>query len=85
MGFPRQKYWRGLPFPFAEALPHPSSPALAGGFFITEPPRKSQLLLRHVKFEMPIKHLSEDVVQAVMQKSEEETGAGSISLKDISS
>ena len=44
MGFPRQEYWSGLPFPFLGDLPHlgieRSSPALAGGFFTTEPPEK---------------------------------------------
>ena len=40
MGFPKQEFWSGLPFP----LPgnpgsgiKPASPALAGGFFTTEP------------------------------------------------
>ena len=37
MGFPRQEYWSGLPFPPPEHLPKPgtkpTSPALAGGFF----------------------------------------------------
>ena len=37
MGFPRQEYWSGLPFPSPEDLPSPGikpvSPALAGGFF----------------------------------------------------
>ena len=41
MGFPRQKYWSGLPFPSPGDLPDPAieplSPALAGGFFTTEP------------------------------------------------
>ena len=44
MGFPRQEYWRGLPFPSPRDLPNPgiqsaspASPALAGGFFTTEP------------------------------------------------
>ena len=45
MGFPRQEYWSGLPFPFAGDLPDPGtepmSPATAGGFFTTEPPSKS--------------------------------------------
>ena len=43
-GFPRQEYWSGLPFPSPGDLPDPgiqltspSSPALAGGFFTTEP------------------------------------------------
>ena len=44
MGFPRQEYWSGLPFPSPGDLPDPGiepvSPALAGGLFTTEPPRK---------------------------------------------
>ena len=33
MGFPRQEYWSGLPFPSPRDLTDPESPALAGGFF----------------------------------------------------
>ena len=41
MGFSRQEYWSGLPFPSPGDLPHPgiepgsriTSPALAGGLF----------------------------------------------------
>ena len=53
--FPRQEYWSGLPFPTPGDLPDPgikltspASPALAGGFFTTEPPGKpcSQRLLQ---------------------------------------
>ena len=44
MGFPKQEYWSGLPLPSPEDLPKPgiklTSPALEGGFFITEPPEK---------------------------------------------
>ena len=51
MGFPRQEYWRGLPFPPPGDLPDPGiesaslvSPALAGRFFTTsatwEAPKK---------------------------------------------
>ena len=44
MGFPRQEYWSGLPFPspgdFPNAGIEPTSPALAGGFFTTELPGK---------------------------------------------
>ena len=44
MGFPRQEYWSGLPFPSSGDLPdpgiEPASPALVGRFFITEPPGK---------------------------------------------
>ena len=49
LGFPRQEYWSGLPFPSPENLPNsgieplsPASPALAGGFFTTEPSRDAQ-------------------------------------------
>ena len=49
MGFPRQEYWSVLPFPSLGDLPgpgvEPASPALAGGFFITEPPRKPSYLI----------------------------------------
>ena len=42
MGFPRQEYWSGLPFPSPGALPDPgldpASPVLADGFFTAEPP-----------------------------------------------
>jgi len=44
MGFPRQEHWSGLPFPSPGDLPDPGAepmtPALAGRFFITEPPGK---------------------------------------------
>ena len=54
MGFSRQEYWSGLPFPPPGDLPQPGieqaspvSPALAGGILTTEPPlldRKSLCL-----------------------------------------
>ena len=44
MGFARQEYWSGYPFPSPGDLPNPgikpTSPALAGEFFTTEPPGK---------------------------------------------
>ena len=44
VGFSRQEYWSGLPFPPLGDLPDPgtklASPALAGRFFTTEPPGK---------------------------------------------
>ena len=44
MGFPRQEYWSGLPFPSLGDLPNPGiepkASALAGGFFPTESPGK---------------------------------------------
>ena len=54
MGFSREEYWSGLPFPSPGDLPHPgikptsvTSPALVGGFFTTgapwEAPSKEQV------------------------------------------
>ena len=44
MGFPRQEYWNGFPFPSPGELLDlgikPTSSALAGEFFTTEPPEK---------------------------------------------
>ena len=47
MGFPRQEYWSGLPFPSPGDLSDPGieptspvSSAVAGRFFTTEPPGK---------------------------------------------
>ena len=44
MVFPREEYWSGLQFPPPGDLPKPgikpTSPALAGRFFTTEPPGK---------------------------------------------
>ena len=44
MGFPRQEYWSGLPFPFPEDLPNPGikpgSPALQVDSLPLEPPGK---------------------------------------------
>ena len=44
MGFSRQEYWSGLPFLPPGDLPNPgikaTSPALASGFFTTEPAGK---------------------------------------------
>ena len=49
MGFSRQENWSGLPFPSPGDLPNPGtepvSPALAGGFFTTEPPGKPIYML----------------------------------------
>ena len=46
-GFPRQKYWSGLPCHPPGNLPNsgiePASPALTGGFFTTESPEKPKL------------------------------------------
>ena len=50
MGFAKQAYWSGLPFPSPEGLPEPgiepespvfqAASCITGGFFTTEPPGK---------------------------------------------
>jgi len=53
MGFPRQEYWNGWPFPPPGDLPEPGMepmpPALAGGIFTTEylesPNKKYKVLI----------------------------------------
>ena len=56
-GLPRQEYWSGLPFPSPKDLPDPVikpiSPALGGGLFITEPPRKPESEFRYFYFWIP--------------------------------
>ena len=48
MGFSRQEYWSGLPFPFPGDCPHPEikpgSPALQPDSLPSEPPGKPWLL-----------------------------------------
>ena len=48
--FIKQEYWSGLPFPPPGYLPDPgielASPALAGGFFTTEPLEKPVARIR---------------------------------------
>ena len=51
MGFSRQKYWSGLPCPPPGAVPDSgiepvflTSPALAGGFFITSAPWEARII-----------------------------------------
>ena len=47
MGFPRQEYWSGLPFPSPEDLPNPRiklrTLALQADSLLTEPPGKPQM------------------------------------------
>ena len=57
MGFPRQEYWSGLPFPSPGDLPDPgfkpASPALASRFFTTErpgkPPKNTYIIILFLK------------------------------------
>ena len=52
MGFSRQEYWSGLPFPPPGDLPNPGvepmSPAFAGEFFTIEPPGKPHIIIKRL-------------------------------------
>ena len=57
IGFPRQAQWSGLLFPPLDDLPDPKikpasplSPALAGGFFVIEPPGKLNTWSSYIKY-----------------------------------
>ena len=59
MGFPRQEYLSGLPFPSPGDLPDPgikpvslASPALVGSFFTTEPPGKPNNTYIHQIYDL---------------------------------
>ena len=75
MEFSRQEHWSGLPFPSLGRLPNPgikpASPALAGGFFTTEPPgaptwmsTQAKLHLRLVSFTVYKLHVNEKIKNA---------------------
>ena len=55
LGFIRQEYWSGLPFPIPGDLPNPGTelvtPALAGGFFTTEPPGNTCITICIYKYD----------------------------------
>ena len=66
MGFPRQEYWNGLPFPPPGDFPNPGikppSPTLAGTFFTTEPPGKpTEFGYGQVKIEINLRYPKGDV------------------------
>ena len=58
MGFSRQEYWSGLPFPSPGDLPspgiEPTFPELVGGFFLTtEPPENCSHVESNANFQPP--------------------------------
>ena len=63
MGFPRQEYWSGLPFPSPGDLPdpgiEPAPPAFAGRFFTTAPWEAEDTLLLLKSDAIAFKHVEE--------------------------
>ena len=71
MGFPKQVYWSGLPFPSPGDLPNsgiePESPALTGGFFTTEPPGSPEAWLGKHK-ECVLKFRGRCVIICILER-----------------
>jgi len=68
MGFYRQEFWSGLPFPTLGDLPDPRiepTSALAGRFFTTVPPGKSMSI-----YYLPLKnvHLWRKIISSNVSK-----------------
>ena len=63
MGFFRQEYWSGLPFPSPGDLPDPGieplslTPALAGRFFTISPPGKHSQINNHLRNSLAVQWL----------------------------
>ena len=80
MGFPRQEYWSGLPFPSPGDLPDPGtesrSPASAGGLFASEPPgyliiiekRRHGRAVRRVESRIPLSTNCKDLIINSVQR-----------------
>ena len=73
MGFSRQKYWSGFPFPSPGDLPNPgtkprslTSPALAGGFFMTSATWKSVDYAQTFSNVLPIIPLSFKLIDTMI-------------------
>ena len=63
MGFSRQEYWSGLPFPSPGDLPDPGiehrSPALQADAVTSEPPGKPEIKIEGGKIELMPKIVNE--------------------------
>ena len=61
MGFSRQEYWSGLPFPSPGDLPHPGiepgSPASLTDALLSEPPGKSKKEMGVVKIYVVLRRI----------------------------
>ena len=61
IGFPRQEYWSGLPFPPPGDFPNPrikpASPALAGGFLPAKPQGKPHIYITNMRIYLLHRHL----------------------------
>ena len=72
MRFPRES-WSGLPFPSPGDLLgsgiKPSSPALAGGFFTTKPPRKPIETVGYSELDEQGEKKAKEIVELILAKN----------------
>ena len=72
MGFSRQWYWSGLPFPSLGDLPSPgikpTSRALAGGLFITETIGKTTITLKITAIGLAMKKNENSELNSIIQQ-----------------
>ena len=72
IGFPRQEYWSGLPFPSLGDLPSPgikpTSRALAGGLFITETLGKTTIPLEITAIGLAMKKNENSELNSIIQQ-----------------
>jgi len=94
MGFYRQEYWSGLPFPHPSNLSNPGikpespvSCALAGRFFITGPPGNPNTLLnRHYKMLRELECLIQRLINVKENKEKNKiawTAEDRVNLRDF--
>ena len=87
MGFSRQEYWSGLPFPSPGDLPDPGieprSPALEADALTSEPPGKPPLVLLILAVNHLLGGIPENVFSLMLWMSRDQT-VGSLIIKALS-
>ena len=85
MGFSRQEYWSGLPFPSPGDLPDPgtepmslTSPALTGGFLTTSPTWEVQIVFPILKVSFTILKVSFTISKVSFKNSKAYTSKAKI-------
>ena len=80
MGFSRQEYWSGLPFPTPDDLPNPGikprSPALQADSLLSGPPGKPQYLTKYFCFIMSYRTFKIFDLEVVSPSSEMKESRG---------
>ena len=87
VGFSRQEYWSGLPFPPAGDIPDPgtkpTSPALVGGFFTTELPGIIVIAIKWKSWDLNPRQPSNWCLWTVVLEKIPESSLHNIKLKPV--